>query len=107
MSGRMKNGQRIRLKSQGKPTVTVQSGTFRQRPRERPELNAIIVQIAEAEYERQFGIGQTIDRLRERGGLSLGEVIVLLAEAVCRFAPEGALTPTSLKDPAPLPEVPK
>ncbi len=59
-------------------------------------VNERVLQMAEAEYERQFGTRQTIDRLRERGGLGLNEMVMLLACAVERYAPPAALTPRSL-----------
>lgn len=86
-----------------KPLVRVQ-GDMNAFERRGLSFNATIVQIAEAEYERQYGTSQTIDRLRQRGGLGMGEMMTLLAEAVCRYAPEEALTPKSLTDPAPLPK---
>lgn len=79
------------------PTITVQ-GTRDVRARERVSLHEPIVAMAEAEYERQYGSGpadQTADELRERGGLSVGEVIKHLAEALVRYAPSEALVPES------------
>lgn len=61
----------------------------------RVTMHNAIVEIAEAEYERQYGQTQTADELRRRGGLGLGEVIMLLADAVWRYAPEEELTPKS------------
>lgn len=81
-------------------TATVQAGnssTHHNAARtHRYPVNERVLQMAEAEYERQFGTRQTIDRLRERGGLGLGEMMTLLACAVERYAPPGALTPRSL-----------
>lgn len=79
-----------------KPTVTVQGGWPRRTGSDRVELSEKIVMMAEAEYERHYGTTQTIDRLRERGGLGLGEVVILLADAVQRYAPPAALVPKSL-----------
>lgn len=63
---------------------------------EKVPIDERVLMIAEAEYERQYGTGQTIDRLRQRGGLGLTEALNLLAEAVVRYAPDDALIPRSL-----------
>lgn len=82
-----------------KPTNTMKCHHERLAYAQRLEINETILQIAEAEYERQYGTNQTIDRLRERNGLSIGEVVMLLASAVTRFAPPDELRPKSLSDP--------
>lgn len=82
-----------------KPLTTVQGDWPRNRNVDaRVELSAAIVQMAEAEYERRYGTDQSIDCLRERGGLGLGEVVLLLADAVYRYAPDDALRPKSGRD---------
>lgn len=51
------------------------------------------IQAAEAEYERQES--QTIPRMRERGGLGIGEVAMYLHQALVRNgATSEYLTPT-------------
>lgn len=82
-----------------KPTTTVQGGWPWTEDRfARIELSAAIVEMAEAEYERQYGTThQTIARIRERGGLSLNEVVTLLADALQRFAPND-LKPKSAEE---------
>lgn len=103
MTGRAKSKVQIRLRTQEEPLVSVQFSDIRKNRGEHMKLNATIVQMAEAEYERQYPPGQTIDELRERSGLGFGEVIMFLAEALARYAPEDALIPKSLTNPVPLP----
>jgi hypothetical protein len=81
------------------PKISVQRASKAVRSAERPTLPEKLVAMAEAEYERQ-GYGQTAKRLRERGGLSYGEVMALLADAVERYAPPEALRSKSLEVPA-------
>lgn len=76
---------------QGDDTVTVQGSPLVATRYERPALNRRIVQMAEAEYARQHS--QPIPTVRDRGGLSVGEVIMLMAEALTRYAPPHALVP--------------
>ena len=45
----------------------------------RPTLPESILRLAHAEYERQFS-GQDYERMQERGGLSILEVVRLLAD---------------------------
>lgn len=45
----------------------------------RPAMNETILRLAHAEYERQHS-GQDYERMQERGGLSVLEIIRLLAD---------------------------
>lgn len=81
------------------PKNTVQGLNMHLSYGQRLEINEKILQIAEAEYERQYPPDQTIDEIRSRGGLSIAEVIVFLAAAVTRYAPPDALRPTTLSEP--------
>lgn len=45
-----------------------------------------IARIAYDEYVERYGTGQSFNRLHERGGFSVGELIELLADAVERRA---------------------
>lgn len=77
-------------------SATVQAGRH---PRsDRFPVNEKVLRMAEAEYERQFPPGQTIDRIRERGGLGIHEMHSLLACAIERYAPPDALSPRTLTD---------
>lgn len=44
-----------------------------------------VLRLAQMEYERQYGSGQDYERMQERGGLSVCEVIGLLADYVERL----------------------
>lgn len=44
-----------------------------------------VLRLAQREYEAQYGHQQDYERMQERGGLSLGEVIGLLADYVERL----------------------
>lgn len=78
----------------GETTTTVQGSRYVERYK-RVIVRDSIVKMAEAEYERQYGQDQPAKQLRERGGLSLGKVVHLLAEALMRYAPEKELIPRS------------
>lgn len=47
-------------------------------------LDERIARLAYEEYERQYGNSQSFERLHQRGGFSVGEVITLLADALLR-----------------------
>lgn len=54
-----------------------------------------ILRLAQKEYENQYGHSQDYERIQERGGLSYGEVVYLLADLAERHgatptAPRGA-----------------
>lgn len=49
-----------------------------------------IARIAYDEYVKRYGPNQSFERLHERGGFSVGELIDLLAEAVERRSAGGA-----------------
>lgn len=53
-----------------------------------------ILRLAQAEYEYQYGTSQDYERMQERGGLSVNEVIGLLADYVERLGG----TPTSPRE---------
>lgn len=55
-----------------------------QRGGDRITLPEHVLRLAQAEYERQFGHKQDYERMQERGGLSVMEVIGLLADAAER-----------------------
>lgn len=44
-----------------------------------------VLRLAQREYEAQYGQDQDYERMQERGGLSLGEVVGLLADYVERL----------------------
>ena len=52
--------------------------------RDRPTLPASILRLAQAEYEQQHH-GQDYERMQERGGLGLLEIVRLLADYVERL----------------------
>jgi hypothetical protein len=53
------------------------------RKKERIELPEPVLRLAQAEYDRQFP-GQPYERMQERGGLGVLEIIGLLADALER-----------------------
>ncbi len=52
--------------------------------RQKPEMSETILRLAHAEYERQYS-RQDYERMQERGGLSVLEVVRLLADYVERL----------------------
>lgn len=69
-----------------------------QRRGSRLTLPEPVLRLAHAEYERQYGPGQDYERMQERAGLGLLEVVALLADFVERLGGK----PTSPR-PGPLP----
>lgn len=64
------------------PKGKVQVGVKLRRA-ERLELPEPVLRLAQAEYDRQFP-GQPYERMQERGGLGLMEVVSLLTDALER-----------------------
>lgn len=67
--------------------VQVES-TLRAMDRRGGTLPEPILRLAQAEYDIQFP-GQPYERMQERGGLGLGEVVRLLADALERASATG------------------
>lgn len=51
----------------------------------KPKMSERVLRLAQAEYERQHGSDQDYERMQERGGLSVLEVVRLLADFVERM----------------------
>ena len=64
---------------------------------ERFTLPEHVLRLAQAEYERQFGSAQDYERMQERSGLGILEVIGLLADYVDRLGGKPT-RPRSLPD---------
>lgn len=55
------------------------------RSRERLTLPEGVLRLAQAQYEHQFGRSQDYERMQERGGLGVLEVVALLADLAERL----------------------
>lgn len=73
--------------SRAEPRGVVQLGALERRRHGDPRftLPEHVLRLAQAEYERQFGRSQDYERMQERAGLSLLEVVGLLADYVDRL----------------------
>lgn len=56
-----------------------------ERGREKLTLPEYVLRLAHAEYEYQYGNSQDYERMQERGGLGVLEVVALLADYVERL----------------------
>jgi hypothetical protein len=72
------------LSSYDGPTGVVQV-EFRRERAERLRLPEHVLRLAQAEYEHQFGHEQDYERMQERSGLGMLEVVALLADYVDRL----------------------
>jgi hypothetical protein len=59
-------------------------GTWRYKPKDPFKMSETVLRLAHAEYERQYP-GQDYERVQERGGLSIIEIVNLLADYVERL----------------------
>lgn len=71
----------------GQPRGVVQTDGFERRLRRDPRFTMPehVLRLAQTEYEMQYGTDQDYERMQERGGLSVLEVVALLADYVERL----------------------
>lgn len=70
----------MRLGAPDGPTGRVQLSDVVRRSNDSIRLPEHVLRLAQAEYEHQQGHSQDYERMQERGGLGLMEVVALLAD---------------------------
>jgi len=76
------------MKQLSEKMVPVQLGLeFERRIRDRaPTLSKTFAEYAYVEYAAQYGTQQSLDRLHERGGFGVEEMLILLVERIDRLS---------------------